>query len=156
MLREAATGGDDENMNDEKPPAERTDLLVSQLIDGQLSGEETAELNALVQSDAGHLERAVDQLLLDSLLTEELGTESLTALVDLVAAPATRRCGNSAGAGTEPAYVVRRHFTSSLETGRLVRRGCGRARRRVPDRPLAEQCPGQSHVTGACGDRNAP
>ena len=76
-------------MNDEKTPAERTHVLVSQLVDGQLSAEEAAELNALVQSDAGHLERAVDQLLLDSLLKEELGTEPLTALVDLVADPAT-------------------------------------------------------------------
>ena len=90
-------------MNDEKQPAERTDLLVSQLIDGQLSAEETAELNALVQSDAGHLERAVDQLLLDSLLTEEIGAESLTALVDLVAVPAAR--GN---AGTQPEPVPSR------------------------------------------------
>ncbi len=90
MLREAATGRDDENMNDEKQPAERTDLLVSQLIDGQLSAEDAAELNALVQSDAGHLERAIDQLLLDSLLTEEIGAEPLTALVDLVASPPSR------------------------------------------------------------------
>lgn len=76
-------------MNHEEPPTERADLLVSQLIDGQLSAEEAAELNALVRSDAGSLERAVDQLLLDSLLTEELGAEPLTALVDLVADPAT-------------------------------------------------------------------
>ncbi len=75
-------------MNDARLPAERTHVLVSQLIDGQLSAEEAVELNALVRSDAGHLERAVDQLLLDSLLTEELGTEPLTALVDLVAVPA--------------------------------------------------------------------
>jgi hypothetical protein len=61
--------------------------LVSQLIDGQLSAEEAAELNALVQSDAGQMERAVDQLLLDSLLIEAIGKEPLTALVDLVAAP---------------------------------------------------------------------
>ena len=90
-------------MNDEKQPAERTDLLVSQLIDGQLSAEETAELNALVQSDGGQLDRAIDQLLLDSLLTEELGAESLTALVDLVAVPAAR--GN---AGTQPEPVPSR------------------------------------------------
>ena len=68
-----------------EPPIERTKLLVSQLIDGQLSTEEADELNSLVKADAKNLELVVDQLLLDSLLTDDLGGESLTALVDLVA-----------------------------------------------------------------------
>ena len=127
MLREAATGGDDEDMNEEKPPAARTDLLVSQLIDGQLSAEETAELNALVQSDAGHLERAVDQLLLDSLLTEEIGNESLTALVDLVAIPVA---ADDAGTRPEPVPSRRTWFagihvvSGNRPAGSSRRRSC--------------------------------
>ena len=66
-------------------PSERIILLVSQLIDGQLSAEEVDELKSLMQADARNLEHVVDQLLLDSLLSEDLGGESLKALVDLVA-----------------------------------------------------------------------
>ena len=66
-------------------PSERIKLLVSQLIDGQLSTEQANELNCLARADARNLEYVVDQLLLDSLLSDELGGESLTALVDLVA-----------------------------------------------------------------------
>ncbi|MEI8021791.1 MAG: hypothetical protein WCH39_26510, partial [Schlesneria sp.] len=68
-----------------KHPSERTTLLVSQLIDGQLTKEESHELNRLIQADTRNLEHVVDQMLLDSLLNDELGGESLTALVDLVA-----------------------------------------------------------------------
>ena len=65
-------------------PSERFKLLVSQLIDGQLMAEEAAELNALMNGDSKAVENVVDQLMLDSLLSDELGSESLTALVDLV------------------------------------------------------------------------
>ena len=64
--------------------SERIKHLVSQLIDGQLSTEQANELNSLVQADGRNLEHVVDQLLLDALLSDELGGESLTALVDLV------------------------------------------------------------------------
>jgi hypothetical protein len=67
------------------PASERIGLLIAQLIDGQLSVEEAAELNRLVSADAEALEQVVDQLLLDSLLADELNSASLTALVDMVA-----------------------------------------------------------------------
>ncbi len=67
------------------PASERIGLLIAQLIDGQLSAEEAAELNRLVSADAEALEQVVDQLLLDSLLADELNGASLTALVDMVA-----------------------------------------------------------------------
>jgi hypothetical protein len=65
---------------------QEVNLVLWEKIDGQLSAEEAAELNALVQSDESRMDRAVDQLLLDSLLIEAIGKEPLTALVDLVAA----------------------------------------------------------------------
>lgn len=70
--------------SEEDHPAERVKRLMSQFVDGELSSDETAELNELVNSDPSRLEMVADQLLLDSLLTEELGVESMTALVDLV------------------------------------------------------------------------
>ena len=76
--------------------SERLQLLVSQLIDGQLTTDESIELNSLIQADTRNLEHAVDQMLLDSLLNGELGGDSLTALVDLVAD------GPVAGAKTKP------------------------------------------------------
>lgn len=63
---------------------EQLQRLVSQFVDDALSAEETAELQSLVRTVPSRLELLVDQLLLDALLTEELGNESLTALVDLV------------------------------------------------------------------------
>ncbi|MCX7397655.1 MAG: hypothetical protein NT138_08275 [Planctomycetales bacterium] len=74
-------------MNNNEQSADRTRHLITQLIDGELSAEEATELNLLAQVDAGRLEIIIDQLLIDSLLTEEVGAESLTALVDLVAEP---------------------------------------------------------------------
>lgn len=71
-------------MNHQPDPCERTRQLIVELIDGELSLTEAGELNQLLRSDRKHAEQAVDQLLLDSLLAAELGTESLTALVDLV------------------------------------------------------------------------
>jgi len=72
-------------VNHQPSPDERTRLLITQLIDGELSSTDAAELNQLLRSDSKHAELVVDQLLLDSLLSEEVGAESLTALVDLVA-----------------------------------------------------------------------
>lgn len=67
--------------------ADRVRQLVSQYVDGDLSNDDAAELNQLLRSEPSHAESVVDHLLLDSLLSEELGSESLGALVDLVAAP---------------------------------------------------------------------
>ncbi len=71
-------------MTIEELATQRTRELISLLIDGGLSEVEAAELNDLVQSDGNRLELVANQLVLDSLLIEEIGAESLTALVDLV------------------------------------------------------------------------
>lgn len=71
-------------MKDESNPDERTRRLIAEFIDGELSATDISELNQLLQSDPKQTEQVVEQLILDSLLTEELGAESLTALVDLV------------------------------------------------------------------------
>ncbi len=68
----------------EQYSSERLGLLVSQLIDGQISTEDANELNRLMKADVRSLEHVVDQMLLDSLLSDDLGGDSLTALVDLV------------------------------------------------------------------------
>ncbi|MDX1968829.1 MAG: hypothetical protein SFV23_16765 [Planctomycetaceae bacterium] len=65
-------------------PEERTRRWISEFIDGELSATDAAELNQLLRSDPRQAELVVDQLLLDSLLSEELGSDSLTALVDIV------------------------------------------------------------------------
>jgi hypothetical protein len=77
--------------------AKRTDRLIAQWIDGTLSTEEIVELNRLLKCDDHRLEQVADQLILDALLVEELGPESLTALVDFVG----NTSGNSAFAAEE-------------------------------------------------------
>ncbi len=64
---------------------ERFKTLMSQVVDGGISSAESNELQALVESNPELLEQIADQLILDSLLAEELGTDSIVALVDLVA-----------------------------------------------------------------------
>lgn len=71
-------------MNLHPSPDERTRRLIVEIIDGDFSATDAAELNELLRSDPRQAEQVVEQLLLDSLLSEELGSESLTALVDLV------------------------------------------------------------------------
>ena len=74
-------------MSDCDYPDERIQWLTSRLVEGDASEEEIAEWNRLLQSDPKGPALVADYLLLDSMLSEELGTESLTALVDLVANP---------------------------------------------------------------------
>ena len=70
--------------------SQRAGLLISQLIDGELSADEVDELSQLALADARIMESIVDQCVLDTLFREELGCESLVALVDmLVDRPAT-------------------------------------------------------------------
>jgi hypothetical protein len=64
---------------------ERIQYLLSQLLDGDPSDSEMAELNQLLKSDRVGRDLLIDHLLIDSLLSEEVGAEPLTALVDLVA-----------------------------------------------------------------------
>jgi hypothetical protein len=69
------------------PPADRARQLVAQFLDGDLSPAEATELERLLDGDRSRAEQAVDALLLDSLLSETVGSESLTGLVDLVSDP---------------------------------------------------------------------
>ncbi len=64
---------------------ERLQYLLSQLLDGEPSDSEMAELNQLLKSDVVGRDLLIDHLLIDSLLSVEVGAEPLTALVDLVA-----------------------------------------------------------------------
>ena len=53
-------------------------------MDGELSDNQIDAMRKLVDQDPSGLEQIADQLILDSLLAEELGTETLTSLVDLI------------------------------------------------------------------------
>ena len=64
---------------------EQVQYLLSQLLDGDPSDSELAELNQLLRSDVVGRDLLIDYLLMDSLLSENVGAEPLTALVDLVA-----------------------------------------------------------------------
>ncbi len=92
-------------MNHQPTPDERTRRLIAELIDGELSVTDAAELNQHLKSDPKQAEQVVDQLLLDSLLSEELGSESLTALVDLVSNDTTS--GGTSQSAKSPTSVLR-------------------------------------------------
>ena len=74
-------------MTDRQSPQDRTDYLISQLVDGEPSREALDELNGLVLSDTTSASLVVDHLILDSLLSEGLGRDSLATLIDFVADP---------------------------------------------------------------------
>jgi hypothetical protein len=71
-------------MSESPPSLERFEELLSQFVDGALSADEFSKLQAFLSEDAARRDRLVNLLLLDSLLAEEIGAESVTALVDLV------------------------------------------------------------------------
>lgn len=96
-------------MNHQPTPDERTRRLIAEFIDGDLSATDAAELNQLLKSDPQQAEQVVDQLLLDSLLSEELGAESLTALVDLVADEPSDNVGSPAKVASIGAFRLPRN-----------------------------------------------
>lgn len=68
--------------------------LMSKLLDDAISEGELTELTSLASTDPNFRSQFVDHLLLDTLLQEDLGHESLTALVDTVSLnpqPQTRK-----------------------------------------------------------------
>lgn len=71
-------------MTNEQKLLERTRELAAKLVDGELAAEEAEELTQLLQDGDDRLGVLADHLLLDCLLSEELGKSSLTALVDIV------------------------------------------------------------------------
>lgn len=64
--------------------ARRHAELISHLVDGEWSEDLVAELRGALRDSEACRDALVEQLILDSLLQEELGAESLTALVDVV------------------------------------------------------------------------
>ena len=58
--------------------------LMSALLDGGLNHEEQIRLNHLIQSSDDVAAQVADHLLMDSLLDETLGPDSLSAMVDML------------------------------------------------------------------------
>lgn len=71
-------------MSDHPVRSERFDELLSRLVDGELAPDELAELEQFLRADPQRHDAVVNQLLLDSLLQEEVGTDAVTSLVDVV------------------------------------------------------------------------
>jgi hypothetical protein len=103
-------------MSESPSSLERFEELLSRHVDGALSADEFMELQAFLRDDAVRRERFVDQMLLDSLLAEEIGSESVTALVDLVS-----------DSGAMPVVPV---STSSVEVAPAAPTGAGPRRAR--------------------------
>lgn len=106
-----ATGGPEDRRDRSLRQAE----LVARLIDGDgdPADDVAAELADLLRASPADREALVEQLLLDSLLRDELGSESLSALVDIVAdgepgpqAGAAEATVPAAGDGTRTAAMT--------------------------------------------------
>lgn len=109
----------------------RQDDLVAQCIDGEPSEECLADLADVLRNSAASREALVGHLLLDTLLREELGGESLSALVDIMAtceqATTIRADAPPAADGTRGATVPRKSRRSRSRRP-LVRSGMARYR----------------------------
>jgi hypothetical protein len=79
--------------------ARRHAELISRLIDGECSEELVVELRGALCDSAACRNALVEQLILDSLLHEELGADSLTALVDVVAESGSYQASTAGVAG---------------------------------------------------------
>ena len=71
-------------MSAENSKKERLDDLLSRMVDADLSPDEHGELVALVLENDQNIGQFVDHVVLDTLLEEEIGPESLVELVDLI------------------------------------------------------------------------
>jgi len=79
--------------------------LISRLVDGEWSAEVVDELRGPLHESAACRDALVEQLLLDSLLQEELGADSLAALVDVVAESAPYKASaNDVSGAAAPHY----------------------------------------------------
>jgi hypothetical protein len=105
------TGGPE----DRRDRGQRQQELVARLIDGDgdSADDVAAELADLLRASPADRDALVEQLLLDSLLRDELGSESLSALVDIVAdgepGPQVGAAGaavSSVGDGTSGAVMI--------------------------------------------------
>lgn len=73
--------------------------LLSSMLDGALTVEQQEQLAQLLKNDAEARRRYLDFMLLDSLLQEELGDETLVGLVDMM--------GGGASAGSDQVSIPR-------------------------------------------------
>ncbi|MFM8222531.1 MAG: hypothetical protein ACKOJF_26805, partial [Planctomycetaceae bacterium] len=75
------------NPNPPHEPGSRQRLgaLLSTLLDGELTADEFAELQSLLTSSPAEMVEVVDHLLLDALLDDEVGPQTVAALIDVVA-----------------------------------------------------------------------
>lgn len=87
--------------------------LLSKVVDGAISDDDLIELRELAQADQAVRVQLVDHLLLDTLLSENLGQESLTALVDLVG-----ESSDSSGDPTESPGRTPGQTDSAMTTGK--------------------------------------
>ena len=74
-------------MNPEKPEEIRLRELIVDLIDGDSSVVDLDELHDLMDSVPDSVQKVVNHLMLDSLLSEELGYEPMKGVVDMVVDP---------------------------------------------------------------------
>lgn len=70
-------------MSNEHAARPQLEILLSRLVDGRFTEEDSGALHRLLAEHPEQAGTVVDHLLLDSLLTEALGRESLTALIDV-------------------------------------------------------------------------
>ena len=101
-------------MNKQPNPDDRTLQLIATFIDGELSPTDVAELNELLRGNPKLAEQVVDQLVLDSLLTEELAADSLTGLVDVLSTPTLE--GSTVAITSAPDRTARRHWAAVKAT----------------------------------------
>ncbi|MFM7071207.1 MAG: hypothetical protein ACKO38_05370 [Planctomycetota bacterium] len=104
-------------MNAPQDSSERQRQLIAELIDGTLSDSDSADLNRLLQTHPQFADQVANQLILDSLLSEELGAEPLAALVDLVGQPCASQPSASQPSASQvppPAAPPRSFRTSRL------------------------------------------
>jgi len=93
---------DERRLDDRLAPDERQAELMARLIDGETSEADLADLAELLRASRSSRELLVSHLLLDSLLREELGPESLSALVDIAGGVAPRPSPAAPAGRAEP------------------------------------------------------
>lgn len=102
-------------------PNSRFHALLSKWVDADINSEEVMELSEILERDPSARVSFTDHLLLDSMLSDELGQESLTSLVDLVAE-------SGAASSSESSRIGLQNIPSSTwkpQQGHWLRTVCG-------------------------------
>lgn len=90
-------------MSDVRENQTQFEHLLAGLTDGDLSPEQLEKLQLLLREEDQRLQQLVDHVILDTMLHEESGTESLEELVDLFSdAPPDRQLPDAAEAKPQP------------------------------------------------------